>query len=335
VINDPLLYDFELPLRETFYPLGFPLEVFTNSEEVLAAAGESWGLFHLRYALPAVRLYVAVLPGGTSECPSLSTVRGQRNLVIRVADQANFSISDISAGFSYAWVTAAAVAHRAHFRYDFLEAMGWDVLQPAHFTPIHAACVQLTNRGVLLCGDSGAGKSSLAYTCAREGWEFLSDDSCRLIRRSNSRTVVGNPYQIRFRDSGVRLFPELKDRRITRRMNGKLSIELRTACIPAIKTVTESSIEFIVFLKRGEKGPPRLAPLSREVALGWFHKVINWGTTAMRDEQAASLARLLDVPIYELRYNDLRAAAAQLETMARGNRTPDRVRVQSESCEHA
>ena len=40
VFPDPVLSAFELPLRRTFYPLGFPLELQTNSAEVIAAASE-------------------------------------------------------------------------------------------------------------------------------------------------------------------------------------------------------------------------------------------------------------------------------------------------------
>ena len=36
--GDPLLYDFDLPLCVTFYFLGFPIQITTNSPEVLAAA---------------------------------------------------------------------------------------------------------------------------------------------------------------------------------------------------------------------------------------------------------------------------------------------------------
>ena len=40
---DPLLRDLEMPLRGVFYPVGFPLNLATNSHEVIAAAEESFG----------------------------------------------------------------------------------------------------------------------------------------------------------------------------------------------------------------------------------------------------------------------------------------------------
>ena len=41
-IEDPLLCNVELPLREVFYPLGFAFEIVTNRQAVLDAASESW-----------------------------------------------------------------------------------------------------------------------------------------------------------------------------------------------------------------------------------------------------------------------------------------------------
>ena len=63
VANDPLFYDLELPLLKTYHPLGFSLEIATNSEQVLLAAEESWGHFRKIWAEPAVQLRVVVVEG--------------------------------------------------------------------------------------------------------------------------------------------------------------------------------------------------------------------------------------------------------------------------------
>src|SRR4029077_5099751 len=113
---------------------------------------------------------------------------------------------------------------------------GWTLLKSLYLTPLHAAFVSLAGRGVLLCGDAGAGKSSLAFACARSCWTFLSDDSGCLIRSGSDRLVVGNPYQMRFREAGIDLFPELRNRRATPRPTGELAIEIDTASMPEITT---------------------------------------------------------------------------------------------------
>ena len=57
---DPYLYYAEMPLTAVHYPLGFPLELGTNSEDVLEAAEESWGSFTQQFSTPALQLKVGV-----------------------------------------------------------------------------------------------------------------------------------------------------------------------------------------------------------------------------------------------------------------------------------
>lgn len=317
LIQDPHLYDFELPLRNAYHPLGFTVEVTTNSREVLAAAQESWGHFEKTFFEPAVRLRLGVIEGGPKKCPPIPVKRGQFNLLTRIADQGNFVACDTRQGAAFGWVTSVAVENRAYLRYCFLEGPALELLSLLYLTPIHAACVQLHGRGVLLCGDSGAGKSSLAFACARNGWRFLSDDGCFLIRKGMGRVVTGNPHQMRFRESAVKLFPELKNQRITPRVTGKMAIELATASFREISTTSECLIDYIVFLNRREPEPPGLYSFPRKRALPWFDQQLCYGEKAIRDAQRASLHDLLTAEILELRYTDLDFAVNQLETCVR------------------
>lgn len=312
--KDPLRFEFDLPLVECFHPLGFTLEIATNSPEVLTAAEESWKHFQKRFAFPCLRMRLGVLEGKLRKRLVAPQVTGQWNMITQIVDGHNFVVSDADCGRSYGWLTTDLVSERAYFRHHFLEGAFWMTAEPMYLTPIHAACVNRAGRGVLLCGDSGAGKSSLAYACARNGWSFLCDDASNLVRGLHGRTVIGNPYQIRFRPSAADLFPELKHQRVSPRITGKLSIELVTSTIPQIRTIPESPVDFIVFLNR-RGGPAELVPFSRRKAFAWFEHVICYGSQAVRSAQRDSFKRLLGAEIFELRYRDLDQAIAQLETM--------------------
>ena len=322
--HDPLLHDFELPMRAIYYPLGFSVEIATNCNEVLLAAQESWGHFHKTFSGRILRICIGVLDDGSAICAVPPVVRARRGLIARVADANNFSMSDVERGFAFAWLTRATVADKAYLRWHFIEGISWDLLDP-YLTPVHAACVRKDDCGILLCGDSGAGKTSLAYICALKGWTYLTDDSCCLVRGGHDRTVIGNPYQIRFRASAVDLFPELRDHCPKLRVNGEkvgeIVFELATASLPRIVITTRSFVDYVIFLNRNYDGSASLIPFSKITALRWFEQVICCSEKKIDNVHRAALRKLVSAEIFELRYADLDSAIEELETLAAACRT--------------
>ena len=313
--SDPVLSNFILPLRAVYHPLGFSVEISTNSDEVLAAAEESWGRFRKVFSEPPVRIEVGVVADGSKQCPPPTGCRARGNLLTMIADDRNFAVCDLNQGFAFIWLTQAAIENRAYLRYYFLEGTAMALLDCLHMTPLHAAVVESDGQGILLCGESGAGKSSLAFACARNGWKFLSDDSSAIVRKRKGRVVVGNPHQMRFRESAIELFPELKDQRLAARATGKMSIELATATRPEIATIEECQVDHIVFLNRREPDPPGLWSLPRELALQYFEHHICFGEAGIRQAQRLSLENLVTANVFEMRYSDLDWAVERLETL--------------------
>jgi len=310
--NDPLLSNFELPLGETFYPFGFAVEFATNSSEILLAARESLAMFRPRFPEPAARFQLAVCETGSAQCPPEPIFRGREHLAVFIADPENFVMCDFKQGLAFGWLSPGCVMDRDYLRYHFLEGTALSLVESLYLTPLHAACVVGGEHGVLLCGDSGAGKSSLAFACARAGWTFVSDDASELIRNRAERVVVGNPSQMRFRASAPRLFPELSHLPSHPRLNGKMAIEVKTATLPWIKTADHASIEHVVFLDRRDTGPASVSPYSREEALRWMEQYVCWGDKQTRDAQRAALLRLLTANLVRLRYSDLAGAVKTL-----------------------
>ena len=316
--NDPMLWDVDLPLRAQCYPLGFPLEIVTNSPKVLVAAEESWGMFKKVFSVPGLEMRIGVLAAASDERPPVPVPRGQRDLIAHVADSRNYMVLNLRKGFGFGWLTEGAVQDRAYLRYHFLEGPTWMLLESLFVTSIHAACVELDGRGVLLCGDSGSGKSSLAYACARNGWTFLSDDSTVLVRNGGGRLVTGNPYQIRFRDSATDLFPELKNLCISPRLSGELSIELATTSVPEIVITTTSTIKYLVFLNRCDPEPEGIFVFPRDRALAWLDQVVCYDEKHVREEHRAALRDLSTADVFEIRYTHLDSALRLLERLIRG-----------------
>jgi len=314
---DPVLSNMPMELREVLYPLGFPLEITTNSPEVVAAARESWGCFPKAFAKAPLRFRVGVMGEGGGAALPVPRHRAWLHLITTVADSENFVVIDMNQGVAFGWLTQASLVDRVYLRYYFLEGPVLCMLQHLYLVPVHAACVSFAGRGVLQCGDSGAGKSSLAYACARKGWTFVADDTVSLIRDQSERKVIGNPYRIRFKPDGAKLFPELSKQQVVEQVSGDRAIELATATVPEITTALMSPVDYVVFLNRRDGNAPGLVPLSKQRADSWFKKEICYGDEDVRQAQAASLQNLLSAELLELRYRDLATAVDLLEAHVR------------------
>jgi hypothetical protein len=220
-----------LPYEREFYPYGFPLRITSNSLQVLAAAEENWGGLRRRFGTAPLNLRCLVSESASGSLPPPPVVRAQCNLFVSVADTENFCSCDLAAGFASAWVTQTVVAARGYFRYHILDALAYSLLDALHLVAIHAACVALHGHGVLLAGDSGVGKSSLAYACARRGWTYCSDDASSLVVRGPGHSVLGNPRVFRFRESAAALFPEFAGLEESRRHGNPLSRSKQRLCL--------------------------------------------------------------------------------------------------------
>ena len=320
-LEDPLLCNVELPLSEIFYPLGFAFEIVTNRQAVLDAASESWRHSRPRDAAPVLQLRIGITPAVTGICPPAPVARGQQHLLSLIADAQNHAVCDLKAGFAFAWLTEDALRNRSYARYHFLEAVALILISAMHATPIHAACVSRHGRGMLLCGPSGTGKSTLAYACARRGWVFTSDDASYLRHHASDLRVVGNSHQVRFRPSAKDLFPELRGRSMTPRAKGKPSIEVPTAELPGIVTADEALVHHIILLTRQAAACAELRPVPREAAQQYFRQYLQFPDKIqkMQSEAAGSFAT---ADVYELRYQDLDQAIDCLELLARATDTP-------------
>jgi hypothetical protein len=305
----------ELWLRETYYPLGFPMELRTNSAAILSHANQLWSMFDQRFDTRPIRVDVHVEECDRFECPPETVCRIMPPLLVNMADPYNFSVANIEHVVTQMTITRAAERHSSYLGYFFLGCAPLVHLATSYATPVHAACIALGGRGMLLCGDSGAGKSSLAFACARAGWTYVTDDSSYLINGGAGRQVTGNYHQIRFRPSGAELFPELTGLEITPRAAGKPSIELLTANLRGIACAQTAEVEFLVFLNRRVQGPPELVTYRKDVARCFLRQGL-FGLPESRAMQYDAIERLLSAQVLELRYSDLGWAVERLAKLA-------------------
>jgi hypothetical protein len=332
---DPLRYFDEFPLRENYFPCGVPMEISTNSQAVIEAARQSWGAFPKILDIDPIHVRIGVSESKRTNLPPAPAILGQRGLISIIGDAENFGTCDVAAGFSFGWMTPATVADQGFFRYHFLDLMAGLLFTPPNFGVVHSACISKNGRGVLLCGHSRAGKSTLSFASAQRGWTFTTDDAVYTIRKNAERRVIGNPLLVRLRADAPSLFSQLENRAVILRQNGEFGFEIPTVDLPEIKTAFTCEIEHVVFLNRSRDGAAaKISPFPKDYARKWMHDVLDITYSCMdnpagnrmemfladpeaRAEQKASIEALLSGGIYELSYSDLDPAIDCLESIVR------------------
>jgi hypothetical protein len=95
-LDDVLVMDAPLPLRATLFPLGFPVQLATNSQAVMAAARQSWGMFRVKYPETPLSLCMTVTEGEDEQLPPRPKFRAHLHLMSIVADGRNHVMCDFS-----------------------------------------------------------------------------------------------------------------------------------------------------------------------------------------------------------------------------------------------
>jgi hypothetical protein len=301
-----------LPFRTSFHPMGYPVEINTNSGEVLSVAKSLWLPYPVLSGSEPVRIRVIAntARSGSSRTPFPPNV--QEHLCSIVHGPDDFAIADLSAGFAFVAISRDSIADHRYFRYHFLEPLVYLMLGSRHFVFVHASCISRNGGAILLCGESGAGKTCLAYACARRGWEFVSGDAVHIVRERRDCTVIGRPYEIRFRPQARELFPELYSFPVETRASGKSDLEVDTALL-GIPTKLQSVARHIVFIERA--GGSRLERCSQEVAMRTLERTICFGDDQCRLEQRTALAHFVKMTAWRLCYSDLEKAEALLGSL--------------------
>jgi shikimate kinase len=315
-VFDPFRYGIELPLETNVNALGFPMRLVTNSRDIIKATEESWAGYPQLFTDKSLEFRVIVSDDESLE-PATDNLgsRVQRHLLHIISNSANFAVCDMDKGFASFWLAPATARNREFFRYYYLMNALYVMVWHTHLTSVHAAGIARNGRGVLLCGDSGAGKTCLSFACARRGWDFITDEAVSLVRRSPERTVVGGTRHMHFRESALDLLPELRGRLARVLATGKLSVEVNTNEFPEIRRIAQTRVDAVVFLNRDSGGPARLAPIAVEDAFSRLERELPL-MDRMEDHRAA-LRHLAEAGSFELRYRDLDDAVTVLESLVR------------------
>lgn len=123
----------------------------------------------------------------------------------------------------------------------------------------HAALLSRGGRGVMICGEPGAGKSTLSMSLIMAGYTYLSDD---VVWISDQGEVTGVPFAPAVKEGAWRLLDEMECDLPTSaaylRGDGQRVRYVLDRPVQAAPVYVQS----VILLERRGDGPPRLEPVS-------------------------------------------------------------------------
>jgi hypothetical protein len=298
-------------LRLQLQLLGARIEFESNSQRLLELVRHAYaGLprHRLSGTGPTLRIKLLLRPAGQpgpgrhSEPPAFDMFSGAGWLG-SATQGSDFAMLSPAQRTALVTVSPQTLAFPYHTRYELIEFAVFTLAARAQrLASLHAACVGLHGRGVLLMGPSGSGKSTLTMLCLLRGFDFLAEDSVFVTPQDLRATGIANFLHVRS-DSLRWIDPQ--DRALVRRApviqrrSGvrKFELDLRTAGHRLASSALK--ISSLVFLSpRGATGRELLKPLSKRALLSKL--TANQAYAANQPGWRSFSSNIARLPAYEL-----------------------------------
>jgi len=263
------------PLRERLQLLGARFEFESNSPKLLDLVASAYaGLpgHRLSLRVPRLKLRLVLASGArrhrVAEPPPLGMFCAE-GLLAGATDSSSFVAISAQERSGLVVVDPKMLRFAYHTRYELIEFAVFTLASRAQsLVPLHAACVGMDGRGVLLMGPTGSGKSTVALQCLLQGFDFVSEDSAFVTPDTLTATGVANFIHVR--SDSLRWVASAKDSRairsspVIRRRSGvrKFEVDLRRGGYHL--AAAPLKIVAVVFLSARPAGDqPLLVPLRK------------------------------------------------------------------------
>jgi hypothetical protein len=306
---DPFGERTALPLQRDLPVLGCTFRFTTNSHLLLALVDQAFaGLPDYSRSAPPPAFDVSLVlnpgrrvrRGGIPPPPKLQSGSG---FLSGAVDAQNFAVMFPAARKAWISVTPRLLRFPHLLRYELIEfAVLTLAARCQRLVPLHGACVGRDGRGVLLLGDSGAGKTTMVLESLLAGFEYLSEDSVFVAPDSLAALAVPGFMHLRLdcaRSLGGALGDSLRNAARIRRRSGerKYALDLRCTGFPVASRPL--SLAALVFLSKARaRGPTLLRDLDQAQAMARIRRLQPYAVGG--PEWQGFECRAARLPAYEL-----------------------------------
>lgn len=252
--------------------LGLPVRVETNDARVERAAWELFGprSSELDEAPVTLRILVHDVPEEPGWTPIQPVMRAQGPYFYVAASRASVVSGDAERGFAYGFISRRQADHAEHLRSTMvLGPFSWIATTRA-LSAVHSAVIALNGTTLLLRGEQGAGKTTLAYAALRQGFNLLCEDVAFAWQVDDGIELRGLPRQLYLLPDATRFFGELDGLEPVERFNGETKLLVQVAERFPGQLLERVPLGPTVFVERSPEGRNRLFEVDREQALERF-----------------------------------------------------------------
>ncbi|HUE11778.1 MAG TPA: hypothetical protein VMQ54_12595 [Steroidobacteraceae bacterium] len=312
LLADPFGERPQMLVRKRLHVLGGRFLFESNSRELLRLVDSAYaGLPRHRLSANApnltVRLLLRPMPRrrrARAEPPPLQMLSGAGYLG-GATDSSNFVVISPPQRTALLALSRPLLRFPYHTRYEFIEFTVFTLAARSQgLVSLHAACVGRGGRGILLMGESGAGKSTVTLQCLKHGLEILAEDSVFIAPQKLLATGVANFLHVRSDSLRWLERPEdaaaIRKSPVIRRRSGvtKFEVDLRRGGFRLAPGPLK--IVAIVFLSPQSAGRrPLLEPLSKPDL--WARLAAAQAYALHQPQWSTFRKRLSHVAAYELR----------------------------------
>jgi hypothetical protein len=194
-----------------------------------------------------IRIVVNELSGEAAEQPHF---RGLHHVVTASFGSSNVFVFDILRRTISATISGV-VARDSQFWKEKLIPITLGILGAAMgLVPMHCACLESENDGLLIAGASGAGKSTLSVALAQGGFNYISDDWTYMSQCDGKLVAYGTSAPVKLLPDAVSHFKVLQDRNLQTSMNGELAYEVDIGETFGAQVERGCEPKWLIFLER-------------------------------------------------------------------------------------